>query len=206
MHRAAAFRACLSVYPFGPQGNTYRAGGRIRLREGVWQGMNDELEQKEINYVRGKTAGNDVIDRNGNMLVRKGDSIDDDMINRAMREGLIHALMLSAASAVIEAGGDEARRRLQEFRDITENHEADLVLNGVAAWDVKDLRGNVLVNAGQTVTPDIVRRATEASMLQDLVLAVAAPGKLVSMEPPQRQRFASEMGYAPYPSGQQPTP
>jgi hypothetical protein len=162
--------------------------------------MKEELEQKEINYVRGKTAGNDVFDRNGNILVAKGETINDDAIERARQEALLHALMLSSASAIVEAGGEEAKRRLQEFRDITENHEADLVLNGIAAWDVKDLRGNVLVKAGQKVNHDVIRRAREEGMLQELVLAVAAPGVLVNADMPQRQRIASEMGYNPYPS------
>lgn len=165
--------------------------------------MKEELRQKEINYVRGKTAGSDVIDHGGNKIVSKGDTINDDVISRAERADLLHALMLSAAAAVIGVGGEEAARRLQEFHDITENHEADLVLNSIAAWDVTDLRGNVIASAGQKITNDMIDRARDEGLLQDLVLAAAAPGALDTYTAGERERPGREMGYNPYPSGGQ---
>lgn len=163
--------------------------------------MKEELEQREMNYVRGKTAGNDVIGPNGEKLVSRGETITDDAIDRARGMGLLHALMLSAVSAVIGVGGDEARRRLLEFHDITENHEAELVSNQIAACDVTDPSGNILVHAGDTVTDDIIDVARREGILQDLVLAVAAPGIHMGEGVTHRQRPASEMGYNPFSPG-----
>lgn len=167
--------------------------------------MKDDYEQKMINYVRGKTAGSDVFDQSGSMLISRGDVIDNDTINMARQRGLLQVLVLSAVSAIVNARGEEADRRLKEFRDITENHEADFVRGEKAGRDVTDVQGNTIVEAGQKITDGIIECARRQNMLQDLVLAVGAPGIDVS-ESAARQNIASKMGYDPFPSGEQPGP
>ena len=161
--------------------------------------MKEQLEQKEIAYMRGKIASHDVRDDEDKIIIQRGQPITDEIINRAREKGKLHHLMLSAAASVIQAGGEDARRRLQEFRDVTEGHEADLVRGESAARDVTDFQGNVIVREGEEITDDVIRRAQDKGLLQELVLAVGAPGLHIEAEKKAVERPATKMGYTPYP-------
>ncbi|HET6455725.1 MAG TPA: hypothetical protein VFI02_15080 [Armatimonadota bacterium] len=160
--------------------------------------MNEELERKEIEYARGKTAANDVRDDDGTVIVAKGQTITDDIINQAREKGHLHYLMLAAVASVVQAGGEQAQQRLREFIDVTEGHEADFVRGRQVACDVCDWEGNVIVEEGETLTDDIIEQATNMGLLEKLVLAVGAPGFHV-MEGKKAVRPAEKMGYTPYP-------
>jgi len=160
--------------------------------------VKEQLERKEIGYMRGKIAGHDVRDDEDKIIIQRGQPITDEIINRAREKGKLHYLMLSAAASVIRAGGEDARRRLQEFKGVTEGHEADLVRGEFAARDVTDFQGNVIVREGEEITDDVIRRAQDKGLLQELVLAVAAPG-LHAEEKKGVETPATKMGYTPYP-------
>jgi hypothetical protein len=113
--------------------------------------------------------------------------------------------MFSAVSAIANARGEEAERRMREFRGITENHEADFVRGEKAGRDVTDIQGNIIVKAGDEITDPIIECARRQNMLQDLVLAVGAPGFDTGKES-TREDPARKMGYTPYASGEQPNP
>lgn len=76
--------------------------------------------EQEINLSRGKTAGRDVCDGNGDLIVAKGETITDDIIDRAVQEGKMHEVALAAGVGSAAAGydrvlGDEARGRAGSF-------------------------------------------------------------------------------------------
>ncbi len=56
----------------------------------------ETIEGKEADYARGKTAGRDVTDDAGNVLVRAGETITGDHIGRAVAAGKMHALAAAA--------------------------------------------------------------------------------------------------------------
>ena len=161
--------------------------------------MKEQLEQKGIAYMRGKAAGHDVRDDESNLIAVRGQPITDEVISKAREKGRLHHLMLSAAASVIQAGGEETRRRLQEFRNVTEGHEADLVRGELAGRDVTDFQGNVIVRQGEKITDEAIRRAQEKGLLQELVLAVAAPGLHTEAKKKAVETPATKMGYTPYP-------
>jgi hypothetical protein len=144
--------------------------------------VKEDFEQREIDYVRGKIAGNDVQDNDGNTIVRKGDMITDELIDLACEKGQLHYLMIAAASSVVGAGSEETRRRLREFKDITEGHEIDFVRDRLAGAEVRDMSGHVLVHQGDRITDEVIEDAQRDGMLQELVLAVGAPGVDVDEE------------------------
>lgn len=162
--------------------------------------MNEELERKEIEYARGKVAAHDVRDEQNNLIVAKGQTITDDLINRAVEKGRLHYLMLAAAASVVQAGGEQAEQRLKEFMDVTEGHEAEFVRGRQVSRDVADWQGDVIMEEGETVTDGIIERASNEGFLQEIVLAVGAPG-LHIMEGKKVERPATKMGYTPYPHG-----
>ena len=162
--------------------------------------MKNEFEQKEIQYSRGKVAGHDVRDDQNNLIVARGETITDDIINKAIEKNQLHYLMLAAAASVVQAGGEEARQRLQEFRNVTEGHEVDFVRGKVVGRDAKDYQGNILVKSGDTVTDGVIECAQRQGLLQELVLAVGAPGlHIEEMEEEEEvETPAEKMGYTPY--------
>ena len=128
--------------------------------------MRDQLERKETEYVRGKVAGHDVRDNEDNVIVARGQTITDEAIDKACHAGKLHYLMLAAAAFIVEAGGEKAKERLKEFRDVTEGHEAEFVWGEVAMRDVVDFQGNVMVRQGETITETLIETAREKGLLQ----------------------------------------
>lgn len=161
--------------------------------------MQEELERKEINYARGKVAGNDVFGEDDEVIVSRGDVITDEIIGSAVGKRKLHQLMISAASSVVEAGDEGTRERLRDFMEVTENHEEEFVRGRIAGRTVLDLQGNVIVEAGNRITDEQIHRAERHGLLQELVLAVGAPGLHLDEETHKRTNPATKMGYTPYP-------
>ncbi|MDI6828092.1 MAG: hypothetical protein QME62_06370, partial [Armatimonadota bacterium] len=63
--------------------------------------MKEFYEQREIEYSRGKLAGHDVLDNEGNKIVTEGEIITDEVIEKAKKKGKLHELMLSAVAAEV---------------------------------------------------------------------------------------------------------
>ncbi len=161
--------------------------------------MEEQLEQREINYMRGKVAEMDVRDDQNNVIVAHGQTINDDLISKARAKGRLHYLMLAAAASIVQAGGDEADRRMKEFKDVTEGHEIEFVRGKLAGCDVLDRNGNILIHKDEQVTDDIIQKVDNLGLLQDLVLAVGAPG--IHSSGLQAQQISAKMGYTPYQQG-----
>lgn len=163
--------------------------------------MKSRIEDEEIEYVRGKVAAHDVRDDENNIIVEKGQTITDDLIHKACDKGKLHHLMLAAGASVVQAGGETARRRMEEFGEVSEEHEADFVRGKVAGREVKDTTGNVIISKGDEVTDELINKARQKGVLQKLVLAVGAPGvhaEEAEEEKTERERPAQKMGYTPY--------
>ncbi|MHB1001765.1 MAG: hypothetical protein ACYC27_21200 [Armatimonadota bacterium] len=144
--------------------------------------MNDQLQQRQIDYVRGKIAGNDVFDDKGDFVVKKDELITDDVIKHALDSDQLHYLMIAAVSTVVNPDNPDFDRRLKEFGSVIEGHEARFVRGKMVRRDVKDINGGIVARDGDVVTNDIIQRAENMGMLQDLVLAVGAP-RIISTGP-----------------------
>ncbi len=138
--------------------------------------MQDRTEDREIEYMRGKTAGHPVMDGNGDLIARSGDTITDDLIQRARDAGQLHYLMLAAVSSVVGERGNAARERMREFGDVSLQHEVDYVRGRTVNRDVADWQGNAIASQGDTVNDEMIVRACDAGAIQRLVLAVGAAG------------------------------
>ena len=139
--------------------------------------MQERIEEKEIEYMRGKVAGHPVlITCGGEAIVNKGDVITDDVINRAREAGQIHYLMLAAVQSVADGQGTDIDQRMREFGDVTLQHEIDYIRGKVVNRDVMDWNGNVIARSGESISDDMISQARQANSLQNLVLAVGAAG------------------------------
>lgn len=133
--------------------------------------MKEFYEQREIEYSRGKLAGHDVLDDEGNVIVTEGEIITDDIIEEAKKKGKLHELMLSAVAAEVALGPPE----IQPGMNLEEQMEA-FVRGKIVGRDVFDWQGNLIAKAGSEVTDELVNMAANKGLLQELVLAVGAPG------------------------------
>jgi hypothetical protein len=161
----------------------------------------EDFEQKEMDYVRGKISGDYVFDSQGDEIAHPGQTITDAIVDRARDAGQLQYLMIAAASAAMIPGTPDLARRLQEFKDVTEGHEADFVCGRRAGRDVKDYQGNILVREGDTIDSDLIDKARNEALLQELVLAVGAPGLSLEHErelEQEEETQAHKMGMSLY--------
>ena len=145
----------------------------------------DVVAQQSAGLVRGRIAGHDVHDDAGNLIVGAGRVIDDLAIERATDAGKMPALVAAAASAQ----GQDIKEKLQgeydrtpdgqerrSLADSDEYLEARGYIRYVAAVEVTDIRGAVLVPAGKVIEDEDVRRAREAGQLAALIYSAQQSG------------------------------
>ncbi|MHB0913526.1 MAG: hypothetical protein ACYC2Y_08775 [Armatimonadota bacterium] len=56
------------------------------------------MENRELDFVRGKTAQTDVRDFEGNVVVSSGERVTDELAERVQEEGLLQELVLSVGA------------------------------------------------------------------------------------------------------------
>lgn len=154
--------------------------------------MYEQLYNREIEYVRGKISGSYVQDDNGNTIISPGEVITEEVIRKAKEAGQIHYLMIAAVSAQLQPESGDLVRKLHEFKEVTEGHEAEFVRMRKAGRDVKDFSGNIFVRQGDVISDETIQRATDMGMLQELVLSVGAPGLVEKWEDMRRQEEEEE--------------
>jgi hypothetical protein len=158
----------------------------------------DVVAQQSAAIVRGKISARDVYDDAGNLLVGAGKEIGDAVIERATAAGKMPALV----SAVAEAGTQDLKEKLQSHYDQTpegqdrrnladsdEYLEARRYIKYIAALEVTDIRGNVLVPAGAEITDEDVRSVRDAGQLAALIYSAQQSGPPnLSYDPSDWQR------------------
>ncbi len=139
--------------------------------------MQERIEERQIEYMRGKVAGHPVlVVCGGEPIANKGDVITDELIEKAREAGQLHYLMLAAVQSVAAGQGEPIDERMREFGDVTIRHEMDYVRGKVLSRDATDWNGNVIARAGETVDDGMIENARMANALQSLVLAAGATG------------------------------
>jgi hypothetical protein len=156
---------------------------------GLWDRFrskaSDAVARQSAGLARGRTAARDVFDDSGNLLVGAGQVIDDDALERAAAAGKMPAVVAAAAAAQTQ----DIREKLQEeyerlpegqdrrnLADSEEYLEARHYIRYVASVEVTDIRGNVLVAAGQVIQDEDVRRVRDAGQLGALIYSAQQSG------------------------------
>ena len=162
----------------------------------AWQGLvkktTETIAEQEASFVRGQIAGKRVTDDAGNVIVDAGHVIDDAAIVRASAAGKLHAL----AGAAIKAQAQDAREKIADQLEKTPDGREARSLNSVdqfvearryvgqiAGVDVLDMRGDLILSAGQRITEDDVRRAREADQLGALIYSAQQPAPVPAPGP-----------------------
>ena len=168
----------------------------------------DAVSRQSAALVRGKIVAQDVMDGSGSVIVAAGHVIDDAVIERALAAERVPALVAAAAAAQTQ----DLRERLQgeydrtpagqdrrNLADSDEYIEARQYIRYVAAVEVTDIRGNVLVPAGKVIQDGDIRAVREAGQLAALIYSaqqsgppsltgdVVAPPSVPTNLPPRRR-------------------
>jgi len=148
----------------------------------LWDRLKDKansaIATQGAGIVRNKVAARDVFDDFGNLLVGAGRTIDDEIIDRATAAGKMPALLAAVAAAKTQDFRDHIQSEIdrtpegQDRRSLADSEdyiEARRYINYVAAVEVTDIRGTVLVAAGSEIHDEDVRRVREAGQLAALI-------------------------------------
>jgi hypothetical protein len=164
---------------------------------GLKRRAEETFETQEIAISRGKTAAKAVYNDAGELIVDAGHPIDDAVIERARTAGKLNALTAAAVSSQAQDFRERARNAYAATPEGTEARsmassdqylEARQYIGRVAAVDVTDLRGNIIVPAGMKIDDDYVRAAREAEQLGSLIYSAQqspAPHPMAAPPPPK---------------------
>lgn len=141
------------------------------------------IENKEADYVRGKTAGRELRDDTGNLIVGAGETIGDTHIQRAVAAGKMHALATAAgqaqASGIAERvkegaanAGTAVREKAADLGEAAQDKQAELLIGKTTGRPVLADSGVPLVPANHVVAATDVAIARAAGKLNDLTAAV----------------------------------
>jgi hypothetical protein len=138
----------------------------------------DTMARPGVALIRGKTAARDVFDDAGNLLIGAGHIIDDDTVELASTTGKLAALVAAAAGAQTQditerlKGAYDRTPEGQDRRNLADSEqyiEARRYIRYIAAVEITDIRGNVLIPAGKVIEDEDVRRMREEGQLAALI-------------------------------------
>lgn len=166
-----------------------------RLRRGA----SDAVAQPGAALVRGKTVATDVLDSRGVLIAAAGTKVDDTVIKYALEAGAMPALLAS----VVTAATQDIKERVQtEFERTPEGQDRRNLANSelyieargyikwVAALEVTDIRGTVLVPAGKVIEDEDVRLVREADQLAALIYSAQQSGPPPSAVTPSSEQVS----------------
>jgi len=163
---------------------------------GIKKAAGEVLETQEIALIRGKTVSKAIFSDEGELLVDAGHRIDDDVINHVRKNGKMSALVASAVTSQAQDIRERARSVYQATPDGVEAHalasseqyiEARQYIGRLSSMDVTDIRGNVIIGAGQKIDDEHVRAARESDQLGSLIYSAQqspAPFPVAAPPPP----------------------
>ncbi|WP_102125705.1 PRC-barrel domain-containing protein [Deinococcus planocerae] len=156
--------------------------------ESVKQGYGNIAEatkERQKEFLVGKTAGGDLTLDDGTVLVRQGETITHEQVERADSAGKLTALLTSVTGGALSGAYDTAKERVQgsveELRSASTERQRGFIVGKTASTDVvanlADGVQEVIVHRGATITEFQVQRAEQAGVLPAL-LAAATGGAL----------------------------
>lgn len=138
-----------------------------------WAGVTKSATDKEAEYALGKTAGSNVTDDAGNLIVAEGDEITERDVVRARVSDKVHQLALAAGWGATRKGYESARESVTKA---TQDQEAKYVLGKKSDRTIRDDQGNVIVFKNQTIDQEDIDQAKQAGKLGALTASVGAGG------------------------------
>ena len=156
---------------------------------GFWAGLrkatSDLAARPGVSLIKGKAAAVDVIDDRGNLILAAGGIVDDAVLKRAAEAGAVPRLTASVLSAATQDLKERVRSEYertpegQDRRSLATSEEyieARAYIKWIAAVEVTDIRGHILVAAGKEIDDEDVRLVREAGQLGALIYSAQQSG------------------------------
>jgi uncharacterized protein YrrD len=124
-------------------------------------------QDRQLEYVVGKTAGSTVTADDGSTIVRQGETISAVQAANASSHGALGSLVASATSGSV-------KDRIEDLSSASRERQIEYVLGKVAGSDVHGSDDSVIVLQGQIITPLAVQSAEEKGALGKLVASATA--------------------------------
>lgn len=158
------------------------SGSITTVFEGAQKGIQERYEsvanstkERQIEYVLGRQAGNDLVLKDGSTLVQKGDTITEEHVAIAKKEGKLLTLITGMTSGAIGDTVSVARHRITEsyedVRHASSERQKEYVIGKTAGSDLRSDAGELIVMQGHQITPFQAERAEQAGKLGALTTA-----------------------------------
>ena len=133
----------------------------------------DQIGRAEEELLLGRTAGQIVTDREGNVIVNDGDKIDYDSLQRARQAGVIGDLMAAAGISGARSFWESLRNSVTHYRERGEHASADasqrrFLVGRISDTEVSGKNGEVIIREGEVITPIMVEKVKDANKLADI--------------------------------------
>lgn len=145
-------------------------GGFAGAYKGAKEKAGRYTEEQEIKLAHGKTAGQDVYDDQGNLIVAQGQTITDDVIDEAKAKGKMHQVAYAAGVAGVSGG-------YEQMAEKAAGATGEKLKGKKVPDDIRDDSGNVVIMQGTVVTDTTIKRAREHGVFGKL--AASALGSSV---------------------------
>ncbi|PTA69131.1 PRC-barrel domain-containing protein [Deinococcus arcticus] len=156
----------------GIKGALVSAGQSIK---GAYENIAEATKERQKEYVVGKTAGGDITDADGHLLVAKGETITEAHAEAADGAGKLTALATAATGGVLADAYGSARERVQDTYEDVKNATAErqkaYVVGKTARSEITTDTGEIIVPAGATITTHQAERAEQTGRLAALTAA-----------------------------------
>ncbi|AZI42631.1 photosystem reaction center subunit H [Deinococcus psychrotolerans] len=148
--------------------------------------LSDASQERQMQYVIGKTAGKDVVAGGtptegaalSTVIVSKGEVITEQQAESAREHGVLGQLVAAATSGsmqtVYSSASSNLQSRVEDLSSASRERQVEYVLGKVAGSDVHGDDDTVIVLKGQTITPMAVQSAESKNALGSLVASATA--------------------------------
>lgn len=133
-----------------------------------YEDVKDAAADKQKDYVVGKVAGSNIVADNGEVIVAKGMTITAHQADRAEQVGKLAALVAAATAGAVSSSVQGMSASAADVQD---------TIGRRVKQDVRAPGGSLLAVQGQIVTPDIVARAEQLGLQQELVDVTLGEGQ-----------------------------
>ena len=167
--KAGKLAALTAAATGGALANAYD-DAKSRVQES-YEDVKDAAADRQKAYVTGKIAGNNVVSETGEVIVSKGVTIGTHHADRAEATGTLAALTAAATTGTVTGAGQPQPASAYRLED---------TLGRRVKHDIRAPGGTLLAVQGQIVTTDLIARAENLGLQNELIDTTIGDGTLTS--------------------------
>ncbi len=133
----------------------------------------DQIGRAEEELLIGNIAGQDVSDKEGNIIISEGNRIEYDSLQRARQAGVVGDLMVAAGISGAGSWWEAVRGSITTYRERGEHASAAasqrrFLVGRISDTELRDKKGAIIIREGEVITPLMVEKAKDENKLADI--------------------------------------